>query len=278
MTLEQGWLDPFGLWQPPPEPEGEVVSFEIPAPLSQAEDAPAAVWRVDLAQEAGDPLAQRAAQVAAIQHGLAQAEDRFTALLAARRSAQLGGMPSFSVEAASLADSAAEQRLTDLLNQLEPDSAVSFGLIEDVGAAVKKASARVKEIAGLSSALQELEGMLQQFNRQFLHFAWVETTTDGALLARTTVNWAGDMNTYWQSGMARMVEAQHRRSLELALKARAASMETILTVMRMAAKLALAISTPLGTLQAMALGWQFVRDVIQPLLRALQNQPAAQPA
>jgi hypothetical protein len=247
------------------------VAFGIPDQTIL--EAPAAVWQVELNAVTGDPLAERGAQVSALYQGLAQAEERLKALLAARAAAQVGTAVSFSIDSGALDAGLAEQTLSELLNAWEPDSAVSFGWIEDAGSAIQRVGAHVKELAGLSGVLKDFERMLEQFNRQFLRFAWVETLLDGRLAARTTVNWVGDMDTYWRPGLADEVLAAHQRSLQLALAARAASFQTITTVARMAAVLALAVSTPLGPLQAMALGWRFVQDVIQPLLRDLR-QPA----
>ena len=117
---------------------------------------------------------------------------------------------------------------------------------------------------------QRLEALVDSVNRQILHYAWVETSLDGHLAARTTVNWGGDLRTLWQSGLLEAHVDAHRRSLELALASRLANLKTILTVSQIAGKIALAVTTPLGPLQAISLAWQFVHDVIMPLMEPNQ--------
>jgi hypothetical protein len=113
---------------------------------------------------------------------------------------------------------------------------------------------------------QRLDGLMDSVNRQLLHFAWVDTTLDGLLVARTTVDWGGDLTTLWNPGLLPEQSTAHCRSLSLALASRAANLRTILTVSKIAGKIALAVATPLGPLQAMSLGWQFVQEVVMPLL------------
>jgi hypothetical protein len=50
------------------------------------------------------------------------------------------------------------------------------------------------------------------------------------------------------------------------MQSRQVHLRTILTVSQIAAKIALAVTTPLGPLQALSLAWQFVQDVIIPLI------------
>lgn len=266
--------DPFGLWELPPEPpEGAPVSFGLPDEAVPIEQMPAAIWRVALSAGTADPLAERAAHVAAIQQGLAQAGARMQALVAARRAALAGAAVSFSLEAAQPGGSQAEQELSLLLDALEPAApAVSFGLFDPLVDGAEAVLDKAKEIAALSEAAGQLERVLQNFNRQVLNYAWVETLAENRLAARTVVNWLGDSTTYWQPGASAAQQAAHRRSLELALESRAASLKMVLTAASLAGTLALAVTTPLGPLQALVLAWKFVNDVIQPALKALQME------
>ncbi len=149
-----------------------------------------------------------------------------------------------------------EAGLALALNALDParsGDGVSFGL---------------PEMAGIDweELYRRLSTLVDSVNRQILHFAWVETTLDGRLIARTTVNWGGDFMAFWQAGLPPEQRAAHYRSLELALAARLANLRAILTVSQIAAKIALAAATPLGPLQAMSLAWQFVNTLImQPV-------------
>ncbi len=113
-----------------------------------------------------------------------------------------------------------------------------------------------------SALFQKLSAFIDLVNRQALHFAWVDTTLDGRLVARTLVNWAGDFTTLWQPGLDPQDTSAHCRSLELAVASRLAYLRTILTISQIAGKITLAVTTPLGPIQALSLAWQFVNSVI----------------
>lgn len=262
-------VDPFGLWQPPPAQEDGSVSFGD-LPRQRAEDQPAAVWALSLnsgaaGRAAGDAdLQRRADQLNAIQAGLAAAVPRVERLLE-RRAAPGVSFSAGEVGAEPLPEP--EQALAGILDDWESGVAeqtgsdASFGFGDDLS-----------KLAGTDwkALRQRLEAMVDSVNRQVLNYAWVDTTLDGRLTARTTVNWGGDLRTLWQSGLREEHADAHRRSLELALASRLANLKTILTVSQIAGKIALAVTTPLGPLQALSLAWQFVQDVIVPLMEPTQ--------
>jgi hypothetical protein len=255
-------VDPFGLWQPPGPAElaGDGVSFGDLSELPE-EEQPAAVWQLALSSgaagriSADQELQRRAEQIEAIQKGLADAGPRVEKLLAQRASPLSFGLDESELPAPELA-------LASLLDTWEggpaESSEASFGMGEDLARMVG---------VDWEAMRRSLEGLLDSVNRQILHFVWVETMLDGHLAARSMVNWGGDLRTLWQDGLwPEHIEA-HRRSLELALASRQANLRTILTVSQIAGKIALAVATPLGPLQALSLGWQFVHDIIIPLMK-----------
>jgi len=266
-------VDPFGLWQPapaPPEKPAEAIAF---GDLSGAEEEPqpAAIWRLDLSSgpagrtDGEEELQLRADRLRAIQEGLDAANPRIDRLLERRAGVGL----SFAVgEEGAEPLEEPEQTLAGILDALEAPAQgeTSFGLREDLSNLAGKLTGG----ANWNALQQRLQGMVESVNRQLLHFAWVDTALDGHLAARTTVNWGGDMQTTWQNGLLPEQINAHQRSLELALQSRQANLRTILTVSQIAGKIALAVATPLGPLQALSLGWQFVHDVIMPLMKPNQ--------
>lgn len=266
-------VDPFGLWQPQVLPQAQpkaalqaegMLSFGLPDDNTLTDTEITPTWTLDLTSGPDarsamqNALALRSQQVAVIEAGLAQAEARAEALLNQRKLAQASatGSASFGIEATALPPPEAE--LSDLLDSLEQPG-VSFGLAE-TAAAIPWDELR-----------QKLQALMESVNRQLLHFAWVDTRLDNHLLARTAVNWGGDMLSAWDPGLSPDQLAAHQRSLQLAMASRAANLRTILTVAQIAGKLALAVTTPLGPVQALALGWQFVQAVIMPALKEVNR-------
>lgn len=263
-VLNSTAVDPFGLWQPPQAaaPVGEAVSF---GDLSGAspEDLPAAVWTLALDSGpagqlvAREALQRRAGQLNAIQEGLDAAGPRVDRLLARRA---VSGVSFAAGEAGAEPLPEPEQALASILDAWDATtdaSGASFGLSD----ALKQA-----QTADWNALRQRLEALLDSLNRQVLHFVWVDTTLDGLLAARTTVNWGGDLRMFWQAGLDQRTVDAHQQSLSQALQSRQTHLRTILTVSQIAAKIALAVTTPLGPLQALSLAWQFVQDVIMPLM------------
>jgi len=273
--------DPFGLWDSPSMAGEEIVSFGLPAGgAGVGDELPAAVWVLPLTRDAGGratgdvELERRARKVQAINAGLDQASARLAVYLSSR--SHLAESVSFSTSPPALA--APEASLEYALNTLEPGGEagqVSFGLGEDLG----RLAGRVRDgISSVQSAgidwdelRRRLDELVNSVNRQLLHFAWVDTTLDGSLVARTMVNWGSDMATLWQPGLALEQNGAHCRSLQLAMSSRSANLRTVLTVSQIAGKIALAVTTPLGPLQALSLGWLFVREVVMPLLNKVNE-------
>lgn len=256
--------DPFGLWQPAAPQESGPESFAVLADGEAAARVEGLAWSLDLRSDAlgsvdaQEQLAQREQQVRAIEEGLGQAVTRAERTLGRHRAAAQGQAVSFSVD-----EPEAELDLALALAQIDPGERpasfdVSFGVLPAVDWGELK---------------RRFDTFMEGINRQVLHYAWVETKLDGAAVAQTAVRWGGDLNTYLVPGLSPQIAAAHTQSMTLALASRAANLRAAITVMQIAAKIALAVSTPIGVVQALSLAWQFVHDVIAPLLEEARRQP-----
>lgn len=262
--------DPFGLWQPPSAAAGDALSFALPAEGAPGADAgaPSAVWRLALSSDrqgrapGGRELERLSARVQSIEAGLDASDQRVDAFLSARsRSLESSGV-SFS-SAAVVTLPPPEAGLSAALSVLDPSGApgpISFGLPPGLPSSVD-----------WEALYQRLSALLDSVNRQILHFAWVDTTLDNRLIARSTVNWGGDLVTCWQPGLSQDLTNAHCRSLALAMASRLANLRAVLTVSQIAGKIALALTTPLGPIQALSLAWQFISSVVSSQAGDLQE-------
>lgn len=284
--------DPFGLWlTPDPSPAlNDAISFSTPNEDGVVDDpeqaTPVAIWQLALTSDSSSwkqDLEQRAVKVQTIETGLVEAGIRAEGMLASR-AAKPGeeSLVSFAVEGRPVYPAESlpppEAHLSELLTCIEapPTSdglgeVVSYGLGEAVTRLAEQVEARVTgtpagETIDWSGLQQRFVTLLDGINQQLLHFAWVDTTLDGQLIARTAVSYKGDQISLWKPGLTVEQTTAHTRSLELAVASRIANLHTILTVSQIAGKIALAVTTPLGPLQALSLGWQFVQEVMMPLL------------
>ena len=250
--------DPFGLWQAPAP--GGVVSFGL-SEAGVVDSPPAAVWSLELAPTLGGPaaLTLREQQVRAIDAGLTHAAERLDAVLANRQllaNRQRPGGLSFAV-GEELPEP--ELFLAQALDALDPDgAAVSYGLREDLAALAR---------IDWGVLRQRLQDLFDTVNRQLLHFVWVDSNLEGRLAARTVVAWSGDLSTCCRPGLTPEQVAAHQRSLTLALASRSANLRVVVSVAQMAAKIALAVTTPLGPVQALALAWEFVSSIVLPMVQ-----------
>jgi hypothetical protein len=203
----------------------------------------------------------RSGKLQAIAAGLDQAALRAEAFLSARARHQQAVSYAAGPSVTAVPLTSPEAGLEHALSVLEPawpDGRVNFSLEPAPG----------EQPTGINwdGLCQRLDGLIDSVNRQLLHFVWVDTTLDGCLIARTTIHWGGDCTTLWQPGLPPEQTTAHCRSLQLAMASRSTTLRTILAVSQIAVKIALVVATPLGPLQAMSLGWQFVHDVLMPLL------------
>lgn len=273
--------DPFGLWQPAPALSREGLSFDVPEGSKGPDDAPSAVWVLDIGDESlgAETLALRERQVQAIEEGLDAATRRMDDYLAWRSNAR---NRSLSFDAPALPPApppvleAPELTLAYALGDLDPGGvlaaqvprgAESFGLSDMLGS--------VTGMLGfnLGSVQQRLDSFLEGVNRQVFHLVWVDTNLNGGLALRTTIALQGDLTTHCRRGLKPPQVAAHEHSLTLALASRAATMHTVMKVSQTAIRIALAATTPLGVAQVLPLALQFIQSVVMPLVKQA-SQPA----
>jgi hypothetical protein len=224
------------------------ISFDI----GTTPDESTPIWRLDLPDEPESAWAQirdTEQELAQSRAALADVPDRLDALVARL---EAGEGLSFDVSTARDADKILFQdpeiELLGWIDGLDTER-VSFGLGELVPEEMVDAS-------------QQFRGVIAGLSRMLLHLAWVETHQKGHLLARTVVNWSGDMDTAWGWGITREQFEYHHRSLALALASRITLLNTLSITTRAAVKLSVLIATPGASLLALPAAWKYVNQIL----------------
>lgn len=218
---------------------GEELSFGELAPV---EALP--VWRMSLPpqpQAAADTLEQAERQLAATWAALEQVPFRLESLV---QNLQAGGQAQFGVPG----EMAGERDLLRWLSALEP-SLVGFDLQSSSRDEVDQAASQFGAV---------LNGLLNQMS----HLAWVETQFGAQFLARSVVDWDGDVHTLWGGGTSLEQWLWHQRSLRLALASRFALLRMVTLVAQGAAKISLLVTTPGGAFLALPAVWQFINRLL----------------
>ena len=94
---------------------------------------------------------------------------------------------------------------------------VSFGLLDDVG-------------GKWTQATQKLQEFMDKLGKSLRNYAWVETTDEKKLLARTVVSWTGDLKTTWWVRPDRKNEQMHTRTIKLAFATCATILRTFAVI------------------------------------------------
>lgn len=239
--LQQPRFDVLDLWSAPDGIAAE-VAFD-----AGVEAAPSAVWRLDL--PAGRTLARARLQAAQasldeIAWASAQAGPRLQRLSATQTAS--AGL-AFDA-AASLQLPAAERDLLAMVGTVAPDQdKASFGLLDRL------------PLPTWEQASAKLQRLLEQAQHLTTHFAWVETTIEGRLIGRTTVDWLGGMRTLWLDGVDAEMQRRHDASLRLSLATRVATLRLLAVVAAGAATLTPLLVTPGSVLLALPAAWRFVQ-------------------
>lgn len=223
----------LGLWSAAASPP---VSFEA------GETAPEIpVWRVNipddeqLAEQWFDQGEERLRQARA---KLAQVAPRLDHL------AQLNvdvGATSFTLDTIPLPP--AEQHLLDEVRGWEDGTgAVAFGFGDDVMASLRKLQEAVR------------------------YYAAAETAHQGVVLGRTTLSWLGDADTVWASLSTRRQVNMHRRTVNLVVASKDATIRLLFLTLQSAAKIAASLSTGgITAAAAIPIAWRYIRDVLAEL-------------
>ncbi len=243
----------LGPWQATP-PRPASVSFDVGAPPAEEPPEDASVWRVNLPEDpeaVKSALDQAQGQVDAAQRELAKVPARFDDFVK-RAGPPAGEAVSFAAPSEPVFESGSpEAELFALMGETEKAgaAAVSFGITDFASEAVESAKA-------------EFARLMEQVNREFLHFAWIETNQGGLLLARTTMGWSGDANNVWHSEITPEQTRAHQQSLDLAVNTRMMRLRTFTTVATGAVKLSALLTTPAGAVMALPMAWKYVQQVL----------------
>jgi hypothetical protein len=258
--------DPLGMWTPSVSAAATApgaVSFSVGGDESDAPQPVVPVFRVNLpadsasAAEAFDASEQYFARVNAALENVPSRLDDLVARTQEQqqKSASDGtGAVSFDVLAFEQQETGPEGDLLALLGDAETEEKitsgeVSFGIGEPVSDAFLQAKAGFK-------------ALIEQFNREVLHYAWVETNVAGSQVARTVVDWSGDAQTVWAEGVDESQVALHNRTLKIATQTRNMRLRLFTTIAGGAAKMATLIATPGGAILALPAVYQFVTQVV----------------
>ncbi len=246
------------MWSASPRPE--VVHFGI----GEESDSPEPEIQVYRANLPANPEASK--------NALAESEIRFRQMNAAlddvpgrldglvSRTQQASAAPageavSFSVSTYESEPALESELLADLA---EADSAGVRGVVSDV-----VSFGMSEEFSGaLAEAKSRLDALVEQVNREVLHFIWVETQVDGRLVGRTMIDWSGDAQTWWSAGVTDEQAALHQSTLRIAAQTRNLKLRLFSTVTSGAAKVAALMATPGGAVLALPAVFQYVMKII----------------
>ncbi|GAB4492488.1 MAG: hypothetical protein Fur0016_24840 [Anaerolineales bacterium] len=255
--------DPLGLWATTPQPE--IVHFGIgDETASPPPDVP--VFRVNLpgnTKSAGEAFESGESYFERVNAALDGVPDRLDTLVSQMQARQAAG-DSVSFDIASLQSEPGPER--DLLLLLEDASKT-----EIVSFSIRDESETVRE--PVSQAWQEararFDALMEQINREVLHFAWVETNVAGQWIARSQVNWSGDTTTLWAEKVSEEQKTLHHRALNMAARSRNLKLRLFVTVASGAAKVTtlVAAGTPVLALPAI---YQYVLSILKQV-RQLQS-------
>lgn len=243
-------LDPHGAAVAPP---GPWQARPAPAASFSVGTASATVWRANLP---ADPELARSELMLA-EAGLRLQEDAVAAA-PARIEALVRGAASFG--AAPLA--APERELLGVLGSASGNrgGAASFGLRETTSELWETAETRFRAFAA-------------QAQDAITKLAVVETRVEGRLIARTSVNWTGDLRSLLSTPLAAEQAALHQRTLTLATRSRMATLRTFGTVLRGAAIVATMASSPVGAITALPAAWSFVEQLLSDMRSPAEAAP-----
>jgi hypothetical protein len=252
--------DPLGLWSTAPE---GAVHFGI-GEESAAPPADTPVYRIQLPENmaaAQAAFTEREIRMEQSAQALESVPDRLDDLVArtqARQQAAEGQAVHFGIDELSEGEGAAESELLNLVADVDASGVtvstaggqVEFGIVDEV---INPA---------IEQARSQFNALLDQVNREVLHFAWVETAVGGATLARTTVDWSGDAETVWSDGITGEQISLHNRTLSFATHSRALKLRLAITVAGGATKVATLMTNPAGAVLALPVVYKYVSQIL----------------
>lgn len=249
MALETDALPhAFGSWELSPTSPVSDLSFD----LQSAPGQEFFTWKLDLSGDSQTLEAEFENQARFLlesQKALDAAPAKATDFV---RKVQEGSAVSFDAVSQTHLSSS-EQDILRLMNYLEqgPDE-VSFAVAE-------------KEASELEQARQQFQQVLERMLQQLTHFAWVETLWEGRFLAHTVVNWGGAMQTVWGQSLTTEDYRLHQHALKQALATRNILVHACLMTTQSAAKLAVLLTNPAGSILALPVAWKLVRQILEDI-------------
>jgi hypothetical protein len=263
-----GMDDPLGLWAASPAQE-TAVHFGIgDEPTAPPPDVP--VYRIQLPAnfaDANSAFNEQEARLAASAKALDDVPARLEGLVARTQApASSDGQVHFGIgDEAPAPEAPAEASLLALLGEAEGAGAakdsdqVHFGIVDEtISPALEQAKA-------------QFDALLEQVNREVLHFAWVETVITGKTLARTTIGWSGDAQTIWVKDVTPEQITLHNRTIHFATRSRALKMQMVFTIAGGASQIAVLMGSG-NVVLAMPVVYKYVREIISQV-RQLQELP-----
>lgn len=265
-----GTSDPLGLWTSAPQPE--TVHFGIGDEAdSPPPDVP--VFRVNLpgnAESAGEAFESSEAYFEQVNAALDEVPDRLDTLVSRMQARQAAG-DSISFDVASLEGEPGPEG--DLLLLLEDASQAEAANAETgmVHFGIEDSSQVTREPVSQAwrQARARFDALMEQINREVLHFVWVETKVAGQMIARSEVDWSGDATTLWAESVSEEQKSLHHRALNVTARSRNLKLRLFVTVASGAAKVTtlMAAGTPVLALPAV---YQYVMAITKQV-RQLQS-------
>jgi hypothetical protein len=257
--------DPLGLWSPA---VSGAVSFSTGG---DEPGGPEPVFRVNLPEEgasAAEAFGASEAYIASVNAALENVPARLAGLVERTQERQqkaAGAGLSFDVLSLEGQEAGPEGDLLALLGDAELEGKraagdVSYGILETTSAAWEQAKAG-------------FETLMEQINRDVLHFAWVETNISDSLIARTTVGWSGDAQTLYLNEITDQQVVLHGRTLRVVTQTRSLRLRLFITIAGGATKVSTLIATPAGAVLALPAVYQYVMQIVAQVkqLQSIQS-------
>lgn len=147
------------------------------------------------------------------------------------------------------------------LGPAEAELLASLGTLP--GGPVVESYGLLDKLPDMKESQREFLEAFERLQQLLTHLAWVETRLDGSLLARTIVDWSGDLGTVWNNDVGEAQLHLHQRSLAVALASRVALLRLLSTVLMATAKIAVLLSTPGAQLLALPAAWRYVTQILK---------------
>jgi hypothetical protein len=210
-------------------------------------DQPDVIWQARLPDDAlaaQSAIRSAMSQLDAQEHALATVEQRLRQVV--------DGAVSFGTTLPL-----AEQHLLAWVSMGEqPPGGASFGLRDEVQ---ERWQAAQEQFIALSTQVCE----------SLRSYATVETIHGSRLIARTRVNWFGDVQSWLVTDITPVQATLHHKTLTLALRSRAALLRIIGLVGRGAALIATMVASPISALMALPASWQFVQEILAEVQQSM---------